>query len=50
MQCLGIKEVQDPDAENDRMLMKSIKDLNKWEDTPGLWIRRLNIEEGQTDL
>ena len=44
---LGInlpKEVKDLYSENDKTLMKEIKDnINRWRDIPCSWIRRINI-------
>lgn len=36
------KYIKDLYVENYKTLIKVIKNLNKWKDTPCLWIRRLN--------
>ena len=43
---LGIKlleETKDLYSENHKILMKEIKDINRWKDIPCLWIGRINI-------
>lgn len=38
-----MKEMQDLQVEISKMLLKEIKeDLDKWKDTPYLWMKRLN--------